>query len=435
MIFAASGNGSNGGPRRVVITGIGCVTPIGIGAAGLWEGLRRRESVVRRIDRFDPSPFRTHIAAHADDFEPLDYIERSRVRRLDRFAQFAVASTRMALEDAALDPTDEDPDRIGVQMGTALGGVAYAESQIGEYFQHGVRGVDPLLAVMVYGGSASSNVAIEFGFTGPNSTNAMSCASGAIALGEGWRLIREGAADVIAAGGVEAPLSPLSYGAFAIIRAMSTRNDDPARASRPFDAGRDGFVMGEGAAVLILEELEHARARGARIYAELLGYGTTSDAFHMTAPRPDGAQAARAMRMALESAGVLPEEIDYVNAHGSSTPLNDSTESRVIRAVLGERADQVAVNGTKGYHGHALGATGAIEAAATALVMERGWIPPTLNLEEPGPECDLPYVQGAGREHAVRYAISNSFGFGGINAALVFGPSPAPRLREGKDES
>src|SRR5690606_26384628 len=245
----------------------------------------------------------------------------------------------------------------------------------------GVRGVDALLALSVFAGSASCNIAIEFGFTGPNATNAMSCASGAIGLGEGWRLIREGSADVAIAGGVEAPLAPLCYGAFAIIRAMSTRNGDPTRACRPFDAGRDGFVMGEGAALLVLEEWEHARARGAPVYAELLGYGNTNDAFHMTAPRPDGGQAARAMRIALRAAGVAPEEIDYVNAHGSSTPLNDSTESRVIRQVLGEQADRAAVGGTKGYHGHSLGATGAIEAAITALVLQRGWIPPTLNLE------------------------------------------------------
>ncbi len=410
-----------GPPRRVAITGIGCVTPIGTGVAGLWQGLQRRESAVRRIDRFDPTPFQSQIAAQIEDFEPLDYMERSRVRRLDRFAQFAVASARLALEDAGIDPTSEDPDRVAVQMGSSLGGLAYGEEQLGRFLHQGVRGVDPLLALSVFGGSASGNIAIEFGFTGPNSTNAMSCASGAIAIGEAWRLIRAGETDLAVAGGVEAPLSPLFYGAFAIIRAMSTRNDDPARASRPFDVDRDGFVMGEGAAVLVLEEMERARARGARVYAELRGYGTTNDAYHMTVPRPDGAQAARAMRLALASAGVRPDQMDYVNAHGSSTLVSDSTESRVIRCVLGEHADRVAVSGTKGYHGHALGATGAIEAAITALAVHHGWMPPTLNLEAPGPECDLPYVRGVGEHHPVRHAISNSFGFGGINAALVFG--------------
>jgi 3-oxoacyl-[acyl-carrier-protein] synthase II len=388
---------------------------------GLWEGLQRRESAVRRISRFDPSPFRSHIAAQVDDFEPTDYMDRSRARRMERYAQFSVASARMALEDAALDPASVDPDRVGVQMGSALGGVAYGEGQFNSYLTHGVRGVDPMLALAVFNGSASCNVAIEFGFTGPNSTNGMSCASGAIAVGDGWRLIREGEADVVVSGGVEAPLAPLCYGAFAIIRAMSTRNDDPERASRPFDAGRDGFVMGEGAATLVLEELEHARRRGARIYGEVLGYGTSNDAHHMTAPRPDGSQAARAMRSAMRTGGIRPEEVDYVNAHASSTPLNDSTESRVIREVMGEHADRVVVSGTKGYHAHCLGATGAIEAAISMLTIQRGWIPPTLNLESPGEGCDLSYVTGGGACIPVRRAVSNSFGFGGINAALAFG--------------
>ncbi|CAN5775702.1 beta-ketoacyl-ACP synthase II [soil metagenome] len=411
--------------RRVVITGIGALTPIGSGTEGLWDGLKRCESAVKVIDRFDPSPFRTRIGAQIDDFDPADYMDRARLRRMDRFAQFSVAASRMALDDAGIDVTTLDPEAVTVQMGTALGGMSYGESQLENYMRGGVRAVDALLALAVFGGSASCNIAIEFGFTGPNSTNAMSCASGAIGIGEAWRYIRDGTSDVALAGGAEAPLSPLCFGAFAIIRAMSSRNDDPTRASRPFDAQRDGFVMGEGAAVLVLEELEHARARGASIYAELLGYANTNDAHHMTAPRPDGAQAARAMRRALRAAGVRPDQVDYVNTHGSSTPLNDSTESRVIRDVLGDQAERAAISGTKGYHAHSLGATGAIEAAITALVISRGWVPPTLNLEEAGPECDLPYVRGRGEDRAVTYAISNSFGFGGINAALVFGPPPA----------
>jgi 3-oxoacyl-[acyl-carrier-protein] synthase II len=422
-MHAATSNGA--GPasaaRRVAITGIGCITPIGTGAEALWAGLRRGDSAVRAVDRFDASPFRCRIAAQVDDFDPTRFIDPSRLKRLDRFAQFAVASTRLALDDAGLDATAEAPERVAVQMGSALGGAVYAEEQHARYLAQGPRAVNPLLALSVYGGSASCNVAIEFGFTGPNSTNGMSCASGAMAIGDAWRLVRDGAADVALAGGVEAPLGPLSFGAFAILRAMSTRNDEPGRASRPFDRDRDGFVMGEGAAVLVLEEWERAVRRGARIYAELLGYGTTNDAHHMTAPRPDGAEAARAMREALAAAGARPQEIDYVNAHGSSTPLNDPTESRVIRAVLGAHADRAATSGTKGYHGHALGATGAIEAAITALAIERSWIPPTLNLEEPGEGCDLAYVRGAGAAGPVRRAISNSFGFGGINAALVFG--------------
>jgi 3-oxoacyl-[acyl-carrier-protein] synthase II len=412
--------------RRVVITGIGCLTPIGNTIEGLWSGFRRRESAVRRIDWFDASPFRSRIAARVEEFEPTDFIEASRARRLDRFSAFAVASARMALDDARLDPSSADPDRVAIQMGTALGGVGFAEEQLGRFLASGVRAVSPHLALSVFGGAASSNLAIEFGFTGPNSTNAMSCASGAIAIGEGLRLIRDDQADIVVAGGIEAPLAPLCFGAFAIIRAMSTRNEDPARASRPFDADRDGFVMAEGAAVLVLEELNHARARGARIHGELLGYGTTSDAHHMTAPRPDGSQAARAMRLALRSAGLNPDQVDYVNAHGSSTPLNDPTESRAIRDVFGDHADHLSVNGTKGYHGHALGATGAIEAAATLFTLRHGWIPPTLNLDQPDPACDLRYVTGAGESRQVRFAISNSFGFGGVNAALVFGRNPSP---------
>jgi 3-oxoacyl-[acyl-carrier-protein] synthase II len=409
--------------RRVAITGIGCITPIGIGKEALWAGLHAGKSAVRLLDRFDPTPFRTHIGGQVDDFEAEDFIERSRLRRLDRYGRFAVAATRLALDDAALDTASVDPERVGVQLGTALGGIGYAEHQLAAYIGGGVRAVDPMLALTVFGGAASCSVAIEFSFSGPNSTNGMSCASGTMAIGEAWRFIREGSVDVAIAGGVEAPLAPLCYGAFAIIRAMSTRNDDPERACRPFDAGRDGFVMGEGAAVLVLEEWEHARSRGAHIYAELLGYGTTNDAHHMTAPRPDGAQAARAMRLALATAGIRPDQIDYVNAHGSSTSLNDRIESGVIREVLGPAADDVAVSATKAFHAHSLGASGAIEAAITALAIEHGWIPPTLNFEQAGEGCDLPMVRGAGADRHVRFAISNSFGFGGINAALVFANS------------
>ncbi|HET6230260.1 MAG TPA: beta-ketoacyl-ACP synthase II [Longimicrobiaceae bacterium] len=414
-------NDGGSAPRRVAITGIGAITPIGTGVEGLWEGLRRRESAVRTIDRFDTSPFRTHIAALVDGFEPTDYMDRSRARRTERYAQFSVAASRMAIEDAKLDPAAEDPDRVGVQMGSALGGVSYGETQFENFLKGGVRAVDPMLALAVFNGAASCNVAIEFGFTGPNSTNGMSCASGAIAIGDAWRQIVAGEADVMLAGGIEAPLAPLCFGAFAIIRAMSTRNDDPAHASRPFDADRDGFVMGEGATVLVLEEMEHAKARGARIYAEVNGYGTSNDAHHMTAPRPDGSQAARAMRAALRTAGWAPEDVDYVNAHASSTPLNDTTESLVIRDVFGDHTDSISVSGTKGYHAHCLGATGAIEAGISALAIHRGWIPPTLNLEKPGEGCDLNYVTGEGETREVRRVVSNSFGFGGINAALALG--------------
>jgi 3-oxoacyl-[acyl-carrier-protein] synthase II len=402
-----------------VITGIGAVTPIGIGVEGLWTGLQRGASAVRGITRFDPEPFRTRIAAQVDDFHASDHIEERKARRIDRFGQFTVAASRMALEDAELDLAKEDRERAGVMMGTALGGVGMAESQHARYVEGGIRAVDPALALMVFAGAASCNVAIEFGVSGPNSTNGMSCASGTIAIGDGFRAIRRGDADIMLAGGAEAPLAPLSFGAFALIRAMSTRNDDPGTASRPFDAQRDGFVMGEGAAVLVLEERGRALARGARIYAELCGYGTTNDAHHMTAPRPDGAQAARAMRQALSEAGVDAGGIGYVNAHGSSTPLNDSTETGAIKQVFGEHAGRLAISGTKGYYGHALGASGAIEAAICALASHRAWLPPTINLQVPDPACDLDYLAAGGRAATPEFLMSNSFGFGGINAALV----------------
>lgn len=407
--------------RRVVISGLGPITPIGIGAEGLWEGLQRRRSAVATITRFDPSPFRTHIGAEVGDFHAGDFIEERRVRRLDRYSQFALAASRLALEDAGLDLAREDRDRVGAMMGTALGGVAYGEEQHERFRDGGVRAVDPALALMVFAGAGSCNIAIEFGCTGPNSTNGMSCASGTIAVGDAFRAIQRGDADVMLAGGAEAPLAPLTFGAFAIIRAMSTRNDDPAAASRPFDLGRDGFVMGEGAAVLVLEERGRALARGAPVYAELLGYGLTNDAHHMTAPRPDGRQAARAMQLALDEAGVAPHELGYVNAHGSSTPLNDPTETGAIRQVLGEHAGRIPVSGTKGYYGHALGASGAIEAAICSLAFRRGWLPPTVNLTDPDPACDLGYITGGGCTSAPEFIMSNSFGFGGVNAVLVMG--------------
>jgi 3-oxoacyl-[acyl-carrier-protein] synthase II len=407
--------------RRVVVTGIGCITPIGQGAEGLWEGLHRRRSAVGPITRFDAEPFRTRIAAEVPDFDPASWIDGRRLRRLDRYSALSVAVARMALEDAGLDPDAEDSDRVAVQMGSALGGVEFAEAQHEAYLRDGPRGVNPMLALTVFGGAASCNMAIELGFTGPNATNAMSCASGAIGVGSGFRLVRGGEADVALAGGAEAPLAPLSFGAFAILRAMSTRNDDPSVASRPFDRDRDGFVMGEGASVLVLEELRHALDRGARIHAELCGFGTTNDAFHMTRPRPDGRQAARAMRLALEDGGVSPSVVDYINAHGSSTPLNDSTEALAIRSVHGDRSASIATSGTKGYYGHALGASGAIEAAIVSLALERDWYPPTLNLETTDESCGgLRLITGTGETTQAEYALSNSFGFGGINAALLF---------------
>ncbi len=406
--------------RRVAVTGIGIVSPIGISRDGLWNGLQSRRSAVRTITRFDPSIFRSRNAAEIDDFHPGDFLDQKRAKRLDRFGQFAVASARLAIEDSGIDLARENRERIGATMGSALGGVAYAESQMHVFYEKGLKALDPALALMVFAGAASCNIAIELGVQGPNSTNAMSCASGTIAIGEGFREIRDDYADVMLCGAAEAPLAPLTFGAFAIIRAMSTRNDDPQRASRPFDRDRDGFVMGEGSAVLVLEEYERARARGAHIYAELVGYGNSNDAHHMTAPRPDGTQAARSMRRALDDGHVAPTEIAYVNAHGSSTPLNDPTETLALKNVFGDHAPRLQVSSTKGYYGHALGASGAFEAAICALALERRWLPPTVNLESPDESCDLDYIPNDGRSVDVEYALSNSFGFGGINAALVF---------------
>lgn len=405
--------------RRVVITGVGAVTPIGKTVDGLWEGLRSERSAIRTLTRFDPSPYRSHNAGEVRDFVPTDHLDRKRAKRLDRFGQFSVVSARMALEDSGIDLAKENRERIGATMGSALGGISYAEEQFGIFLKEGIDRVEPNLALAVFVGAASCNVAIELGLQGPNSTNGMSCASGTMGVGDAFRLIRDDYADAMLAGGVEAPLMPLCFGAFTIIRAMSQRNDDPEHASRPFDKSRDGFVMGEGGAVLMLEEYSRAKARGARIYAEILGYGNCNDAHHMTAPRPDGSQAARAMRLALKDGNVAPGEIQYVNAHGSSTPLNDPTETMALHHVFGDHARKLEISGTKGYYGHALGASGAFETAITALAIHREWLPPTINFESPGEGCDLDYIPGTGRGKAVEYAMTNSFGFGGVNATLV----------------
>jgi 3-oxoacyl-[acyl-carrier-protein] synthase II len=410
---------TNAAGRRVVITGIGPLTASGIGTAALWNGLRRQRSPIRRITRFDPSPWRSRIAAEIDDFVPEDFIERRAARKLDRYTQFAIAATRLALRDAGLETRSIPPERVAVQFGSALGGIAFAEQQVRNCTTNGVRSLDPRVALTTFGGAASCAVAIEFGFNGPNATNSMSCAAGTIAIGEAWRLIREGQADLAIAGGIEAPIAPLTFGAFAIIRAMSTRNDDPERACRPFDRSRDGFIMGEGACVLTLEDYDHATRRGAEIYAEIGGYASTNDAYHMTAPLPTGAQAARAMKLALQRAGLQPTEIDYINPHGSSTPLNDATETAAITQVFGDHAHKIPISGTKPYYAHALGASGAIEVAICCLAMKHGWIPPTLNLHEPDESCPLDYVPHEGRLAQTRACLSNSFGFGGINASIV----------------
>jgi 3-oxoacyl-[acyl-carrier-protein] synthase II len=406
--------------RRVVITGIGAVTPIGTGADALWNGVMANRSAVRRIDRFDASPFPSRIAAQIDDFRPEDHLDPRRARRLDRFSALSVAAARLAVDHARLTVGDGAAARTGVWIGSALGGVAFGEEQHAAYVARGVRGVAPTLALAVFGGAGASNVAIDLGLTGPAVGNANSCASGAMAIGQAFHAIRDGTVDVALAGGAEAPLAPLTFGAFAMIRVLSTRNDDPATASRPFDRDRDGFVMGEAAAMLTLEERDAAIGRGATILAEVLGFGSSNDAYHMTAPRPDGRDAARAIVTALADGNVADERIGYVNAHASSTPLNEVAEARAIHAALGPRAATVPVSGTKGLYGHALGASGAVEAAITVLALERGVLPGTCNLDVLDPAVELDVLR-APRHETVDAALSTSFGFGGMNAALVLG--------------
>jgi 3-oxoacyl-[acyl-carrier-protein] synthase II len=413
--------------RRVWITGIGLITAIGTGRDAFRAGLRAGRSPVGRIDRFDPSPFRSQVAAQVDDFDPLAWMPPKTARQLDRFSQFGLVAGRLALEDAAFTPGADGaaaPERTGIYLGSALGGIAYAEGQHERYLDRGIRGVAPNLALAVFGGAAPANLGIALGVRGPILSTANSCASGAVALGEAMGDLREGRVDAAIAGGCEIPLSPLAFGAFDIIRALSAgHNDDPGSAARPFDAGRDGFVMGEGAALLVLEAAEIAERRGAIPYAELLGYGATSDAHHMVQPRADGSEAARAASIALADAGVDPDEIDYVNAHASSTPLGDLAEARAIGLALGDRARTVPVSGTKALYGHPLGASGAIEAAICALAIRDGWAPASTNLVDPDPEVIalLPRLLREGCPGTYRRVLSTSFGFGGLNAALVLG--------------
>jgi 3-oxoacyl-[acyl-carrier-protein] synthase II len=359
------------------------------------------------------------MAAEIAGFDPTAWLDAKQARRIDRFVQFSLIGTKLAVQDSGLDMSALDPTRVAVQMGSAMGGLAYAETQLRDFITGGAKHIDPRIATTTFAGAASCFVAIEYGVTGPNTTNAMSCAAGTIAVGEAARLIREGVVDVAIAGGVDAPLAPVCYGAFASMRAMSQRNDEPSKACRPFDRDRDGFVMGEGSCVFVMESAESARARGARVYAEMSGYGINNDAYLMAAPRPDGSRAADCIRAAIASADLSATDIDHVNAHASSTPLNDTTESKAIRAALGAHADAVPVTGTKPYHGHALGASGAIEIAIACLTLRDAWIPPTLNFGSPGEGCDLDYVIGAGRDAKLKAIVSNSFGFGGINAVVV----------------
>jgi 3-oxoacyl-[acyl-carrier-protein] synthase II len=405
--------------RRVGVTGIGAVTPIGSGADGLWSGVVANRSAVRAIDRFDASPFPSRIAAQIDDFVPTDHLDAKRARRLDRFSQLSVAAARMAIGQSCLTDADRSDGRTGVWIGSALGGVAYGEEQHAAYVLGGVRAVSPTLATAVFGGAGASNVAIDLGIRGPAVGNANSCASGAVAIGQAFQAVRAGMVDVAVAGGAEAPLAPLTHGAFAMIRVLSQRNDDPGTASRPFDRDRDGFVMAEGVAMLVLEAWDAAERRGATILGEVAGFGASTDAYHLTAPLPSGEAAAAAITTALADAGVAGGEIGYVNAHASSTQLNELAEAKALHLALGDHARTVPVSGTKGLYGHPLGASGAIEAAITIMALRHGQLPGTCNLVNLDERCEL-NVLGKPLAASPQVALSTSFGFGGLNAALVF---------------
>jgi 3-oxoacyl-[acyl-carrier-protein] synthase II len=413
--------------RPVWITGIGVISAVGTGGQAFWAGVRAGRSPVRLIDRFEPAPFRSRVAAQVDDFEPTEHMDRRAARALDRFSQFGLAAGRMAMVDASLRPGmggAAEPERTGVYIGSALGGIAFAEEQHERYMARGIRSVSPTLALAVFGGAAPANIGIALGVRGPILATANSCAAGAVAIGEAFDAIRNGVIDAAIAGGVECPLSALAFGAFDIIRALGAgHNDAPERASRPFDIERDGFVMGEGAGILVLEASDTAARRGATPYAEVLGYGATSDAYHMVQPRADGGEAARSVTLALDDGDLAPNDIDYVNAHASSTPIGDVAEARALARALGPRSASVAVSGTKALTGHPLGATGAIEAAMCALVIRGGWAPGTVNLETPDGEVGslLPGLLRDGASGDYRRVLSTSFGFGGLNAALVFG--------------
>lgn len=406
--------------KRVVVTGLGGITPLGTGIEKTWEQLLKGESGVDTIAQFDASAFPCRIAGEVRDFAPLDYIDRKEAKRMDRFTQFAVAGATMAIEEAAVPITEATADRMGCLLGVGLGGLATLESNHAKLLRAGPDRVSPFFVPMLIGNMAAGQVCIRFGLRGPNSCVSTACAAGTHAIGDSYRLIQRGEADVMVTGGAEAAITPLGLGGFCAMRAVSTRNDEPQQASRPFDKARDGFVMGEGAGILVLEELGHALQRGARIYAELVGYGMSADAHHMTQPDPDARGVVLCMQHALHDAGMEPSEVDYINAHGTSTPYNDKFETLAIHKVFGEHAYQLAVSSTKSMTGHLFGAAGGIEGIFTALAIARDAIPPTINWETRDDDCDLDYVPNMPRYAPVTVAMSNSLGFGGTNASVIF---------------
>jgi 3-oxoacyl-[acyl-carrier-protein] synthase II len=405
--------------RRVVVTGMGVISPVGNTVEDFWSALCSGTSGITRITRFDPTEFRTQIAGEVKGFDPERYMDKKEARRTDLYVQYAIAATRQAIDSARLDLSREDANRIGVIIGTGIGGIETFEQQTALMLEKGPSRVSPFFIPMMIANMASGQVSIQFGLKGPNTTTVSACASGAHGIGEAFQAIRYGQADAMISGGSEATITRMAMAGFCAMKAMSTRNDDPPRASRPFDLDRDGFVMGEGAGILVLEELERARKRGVPILAEVAGYGSTSDAFHVTAPAPLGEGAARAMAMALRDGNLAPEDVDYINAHGTSTDLNDKLETAAVKTVFGPHAYKLALASTKSMTGHLLGAAGGVEMVATVLAAQRGILPPTINCEKPDPECDLDCVPNKARLAPVRAALSNSFGFGGHNVSLA----------------
>ncbi len=406
--------------REVAVTGLGVIACNGIGAQDFWTSVRNGVGGAATIETFDVKDYPTRFACAVKGFDTAAHFDVKAARRVDRFSQFALVCARMAVKDSGLDLAALDLHRAGVIVGSGIGGIDTLESQLHTLVAKGPGRVSPFVIPKMILNMAAGEVSIEFGFRGPNFAISTACASSSHAVGEAAMNIRCGRADIMLAGGTEASITPLSFAGFCAIKALSTRNDAPARASRPFDRQRDGFVMGEGSAILVLEELEHARRRGAHVYGLLAGYGANADGFHITQPLPDGSGATRCMQLALEDAGLRPEQVDYINAHGTSTELNDKAETQAIKNVFGAHARTVSISSTKSMHGHTLGAAGAIEAAVCLLAMKHNVVPPTINYEEPDPDCDLDYTPNTAREKTVRVCQSNSFGFGGQNASLVF---------------
>ncbi len=406
--------------KRVVVTGVGIVSPVGIGIQESWKALCEGRSGIRRITKFDPSSYETQIAGEVKGFKPEDWMSKKEAKRFELFISYAIAATRMAVDDAGIAITEENGDRVGVITGCGLGGLRFMEDTILTIHHNGPKRVSPFFIPMMIGNMAPGMISILFGAKGPNASLATACAAGSHAVGDSFKIIQEGRADAMITGGTEAVISPSCIAGFNAMKALSTRNAEPERASRPFDRDRDGFVPGEGAGILILEELEHARRRNARIYAEIVGYGLTGDGYHMTSPPPDGNGAARCMQMAVDDAGIRYDEVDYINAHGTSTELNDLYETRAIKSVFKEHAHKVAVSSTKSMTGHLLGGSGGIEAVFSAMAVHDDIIPPTINYENQAEELDLDYVPNVARKTTVNLAMSNSFGFGGTNATLLF---------------